>query len=237
MTDTNYRVGEFAPDILYIEEGHVRMWLLLGEQEAILVDTGFGQGELASLAGNLAGDRQLRVVLTHSDGDHTGAVDQFERVFAHPAEFDCFATRGGLPDGLEPLWEGTVLDLGPARYEVLLIPGHTPGSIALHDPARGVLVAGDSVQRGPIFMFGQGRNMTAWVASMKRLAEARRVLGEAAFAHILPAHNDLSLDGGIFADLIAGGEAMLAGELVGEESGMDRPCRLYRAPGVAFLAP
>ncbi|MDI9498988.1 MAG: MBL fold metallo-hydrolase [Bacillota bacterium] len=237
MTDTDYRVGTFAPDILFIEEGHVRMWLLLGARKAILVDTGFGRGELAPLVRRLAGDRQLRVVLTHGDGDHTGAVEQFERVAAHPAEFDYLAARGGLPRGIDPLWEGTVLDLGAARYEVLLIPGHTPGSIALHDPARGVLIAGDSVQRGPIFMFGQGRNMTAWVASMKRLAEARRELGEAAFAHILSAHHDLVLDGSIFADLIAGGEAWLAGELSGEDPGTDRPCRLYRAPGVAFFAP
>ena len=44
-----------------------------------------------------------------------------------------FMERSPLPDDHEPellpLWEGDVIDLGYWKFEVILTPGHTPGSI------------------------------------------------------------------------------------------------------------
>lgn len=45
-----------------------------------------------------------------------------------------------------PLWEGTVIDLGFWKFEVILTPGHTPGSIMLLD--RGKLTAQDPPREG-----------------------------------------------------------------------------------------
>jgi glyoxylase-like metal-dependent hydrolase (beta-lactamase superfamily II) len=36
------------------------------------------------------------------------------------------------------------VDLGDRSFEVLHVPGHTPGSIALWDPACGLLFTGDT---------------------------------------------------------------------------------------------
>ncbi|WP_067793877.1 MBL fold metallo-hydrolase [Actinomadura formosensis] len=65
------------------------------------------------------------------------------------AEFDVrrFATRPAPAIGLG---EGDVIDLGGRRLEVLHLPGHTPGSIALLDAERDALFSGDIVAARPV---------------------------------------------------------------------------------------
>ncbi len=43
------------------------------------------------------------------------------------------------------LKEGDILDLGNMKLEVLEVPGHTPGSIALFDKEHGILFSGDTL--------------------------------------------------------------------------------------------
>ncbi len=78
-----------------------------------------------------------------------------------------------------PLWEANHIDLGPWHFEVLLIPGHTPGSIALLERDHGLLIAGDTVPAA-IYLFGPGRNLPAFRCSLDKLAgyadQIRRVL-------------------------------------------------------------
>jgi glyoxylase-like metal-dependent hydrolase (beta-lactamase superfamily II) len=82
-----------------------------------------------------------------------------------------------LPDaaspvpGLRELSEGDVLDFGGGA-EILAIPGHTAGSIAIHLPRRGVLFTGDTIANvGTVMLgtFNQDRPQT--VAAFRRLAE------------------------------------------------------------------
>ena len=46
--------------------------------------------------------------------------------------------------------EGDVIDLGDRAFEVLHLPGHSPGSIGLWDPAAGTLFSGDAIYDGPL---------------------------------------------------------------------------------------
>jgi len=71
---------------------------------------------------------------------------------------------------LHELHEGDVLDFGGGA-EVLSVPGHTDGSIAIYLPRHGVLFTGDTVANVETVMLGvfnQDRAQT--VASFKRLA-------------------------------------------------------------------
>ena len=71
------------------------------------------------------------------------------------------------------LQEGT-LDVGRHEFEVLLTPGHSPGSLCLYWPRHGVLIAGDVV-----FTRGVGRtdlpggNSEELAKSLDRLSELR----------------------------------------------------------------
>lgn len=48
------------------------------------------------------------------------------------------------------LAEGDEIDLGDRAYEVLHLPGHSPGSIGLFDRSAGVLFSGDAVYDGQL---------------------------------------------------------------------------------------
>ena len=58
-----------------------------------------------------------------------------------------FDLEGWVTPGAEPtafLGEGDSVDLGDRSFEVLHVPGHTVGSIALWEPATGTLFTGDA---------------------------------------------------------------------------------------------
>jgi glyoxylase-like metal-dependent hydrolase (beta-lactamase superfamily II) len=65
--------------------------------------------------------------------------------------------------------EGDVIDLGDRAFEVLHLPGHSPGSIGLWDAASGALFSGDAVYDGPLLDELDGSDIDAYLATMDRL--------------------------------------------------------------------
>jgi glyoxylase-like metal-dependent hydrolase (beta-lactamase superfamily II) len=144
------------------------------------------------------------VVLTHYHPDHTGALPELlrlgacPRVAIHATEAPFLAAPAALPNPFrspllralaQPLWPLARLrrpcpvhvpladgDPLPGRPDarVLHLPGHTPGSIAVHLPAHGVVLAGDALERRRGRLGPPSRQFTedpaaAW-ASIQRLA-------------------------------------------------------------------
>lgn len=69
------------------------------------------------------------------------------------------------------LTEGDTLDLGDRVFEVLHLPGHSPGSIGLYDRSNRVLFSGDAVYDGPLLDDLEGSDIDAYVKTMERLRE------------------------------------------------------------------
>ena len=69
------------------------------------------------------------------------------------------------------LHDGDAIDLGDRRFEVLHLPGHSPGSIGLWDAATGVLFSGDAVYDGPLLDELDGSDIEAYVTTMHRLRD------------------------------------------------------------------
>ena len=67
--------------------------------------------------------------------------------------------------------EGDVVDLGDRRFEVLHLPGHSPGSIGLWEAATGTLFSGDALYDGPLLDEIDGADIPTYVRTMKRLRE------------------------------------------------------------------
>ncbi len=225
-----YSAKEIYSGFWDIDEGGVRSFLVVDNEEALLIDTGFGRGDLAALVHEIT-DKPVRVLNTHADGDHTGCNGSFGSIYMHPAEYDryCFG-RDVRTDCLHPVWEGDVICAGDYRFEVILIPGHTPGSIALLEKSRRFLISGDSVQTGAAFMFGQGRNLPAYRDSIKKLM-ARR--GE--FDTVHPSHGELNVPADMLDDIYEASGKLLAGELEGRDPGRQMPCKLYEYKRAKFL--
>jgi glyoxylase-like metal-dependent hydrolase (beta-lactamase superfamily II) len=65
--------------------------------------------------------------------------------------------------------DGDVIDLGDRRFEVMHLPGHSPGGIALWESASEILFSGDTVYDGPLIDDAYHSNIDDYVRSMERL--------------------------------------------------------------------
>ncbi len=67
--------------------------------------------------------------------------------------------------------EGDVIDLGDRHFEVLHLPGHSPGSIGLWERATGTLFSGDAIYDGPLLDELAESNIADYCTTMQRLIE------------------------------------------------------------------
>jgi glyoxylase-like metal-dependent hydrolase (beta-lactamase superfamily II) len=67
--------------------------------------------------------------------------------------------------------EGDTVPVGDRRFEVLHLPGHSPGSIGLWEAASGVLFSGDAVYDGPLLDELPGSDIAVYLKTMERLLE------------------------------------------------------------------
>ncbi|QHQ61567.1 hypothetical protein Ana3638_12925 [Anaerocolumna sedimenticola] len=134
---------------------------------------------------------------------------------------------------MEPIWEGDIINLGSYRFEVILLPGHTPGSIALLEREKHFLIGGDSIQTGKIYMFGNGRNFEAFRASMKKL---QGMLKD--FDTVYASHDALSVPADTVNQLYIGAGRVMEKKVIGKpgELSFDKNVKSYETDGVAFYA-
>ena len=211
-----------------IYNGHVRAFLFIGEDKALLIDSGFDDWDLSGCVRDLT-DKPVMLVNTHADRDHTGGNNQFDKVFMHPAEYAHYFEGAPANKNIFPLLEGDKIELGSRTFEVLLIPGHTPGSIALLDETNKVLISGDSISEAPIFMFGKVRNIFAYISSLKRLdAMSGR------FDTVYASHGPARLKKGQIKKLISAAESLVKGELEGVDAPNGMPAKTYLKDGAGF---
>lgn len=76
----------------------------------------------------------------------------------------------GVP-GVTALGDGDVVDLGDRQLRVLHLPGHTPGSINLHDAEAGHLFTGDVLYDGGLIDTCVGSDIEAYVGTMRAVLE------------------------------------------------------------------
>jgi glyoxylase-like metal-dependent hydrolase (beta-lactamase superfamily II) len=67
--------------------------------------------------------------------------------------------------------EGDIIDLGDRVFEVLHLPGHSPGSIGLWEAATGTLFSGDAIYDGPLLDELPESSIIEYCATMERLLE------------------------------------------------------------------
>lgn len=127
--------------------------------EAVLVDVG---GDVPFVLAEVAerGVRLKEVWLTHGHLDHAGGVaelcDALPLPVIGPHEDDLFLLENlpqitaeyGFPVSpafVPQRWlnEGDVLTVGQYRFDVLHIPGHTPGHVVFYCADAALLIAGD----------------------------------------------------------------------------------------------
>lgn len=222
-----YTVSVLFDGIWAIDQDFVRCFLIEGTERAILIDTCYADADLPGVVKSLT-NRQIIVVHTHTDSDHIGASDRFSETFMHPLDFKLLKEFYSKTLQPKPLREGEIFRLGGVELEVILLPGHTPGSIALLDRKRRILFSGDSVKDNPIYMFGPGRSLPAYLDSLRRLCSMRD-----SFDAILPSHGGIPIGKDVLYDLAEGAELLLNDKLNGVNAD-GLPCKLYTYRSASF---
>jgi hydroxyacylglutathione hydrolase len=162
---------EIISGIHWITGINCNCYLVISDKQLYLIDTGMPRNTkkiMAYISDTLhrrPTDLKM-IILTHSHADHTGNAQEIKRITGAKIaslreEADYIAGRKRLPPPtgflgvvfkllypfikVKPFKVDTLLDDGDtvAGLRVLHTPGHTPGSIALYDPARKVLFSGD----------------------------------------------------------------------------------------------
>ncbi len=82
---------------------------------------------------------------------------------------DGFSQQGTVATRLVD--EGDTIDIGNRQFEVLHLPGHSPGSIGLWEASTGTFFSGDVVYDGPLLDEIDGANIPDYIKTMERLLD------------------------------------------------------------------
>ncbi|MHA1725266.1 MAG: MBL fold metallo-hydrolase, partial [Promethearchaeota archaeon] len=186
FTEKNwYKVEPIKEDLIVIREQldeldprfhthFTNLYLLLGSEKALLIDTGAGVFPLKPIVDELIGTRELMVLNTHGHWDHVGNNSQFEKVYIHEKEARLISTPiniSNIADSektiakifkknnyllmptkhVESLKDGDMIDLGNITLEVIHAPGHSPGCIVLSSNRKELFI-GDIAHEGAVFL-------------------------------------------------------------------------------------
>ena len=149
-----------APDITMVKGGAgANAWVLEAEDGVTLIDAGTPGTAPQILACLRALGREPEslslILLTHGHPDHYGGATRLQqetgaRVLAHPGDLVGGRLRYHWVPGLVPPRVDGLLADGQrfpvhGGLHVVHTPGHTPGSVSFHLPARDVLFTGDTL--------------------------------------------------------------------------------------------
>lgn len=213
-----------------LDDGFVRGFLLTGTEKAVLIDTCASSAEAKALA-EAATALPLILVNTHGDGDHVAGNGAFEAFYMHEADYVNCNVAARCPDSrLIPLQDGDVIDAGERPLEIIAIPGHTYGSVAILDRNARVLYTGDSVQDGHIYMFGAHRQPEAFAASLEKL-----IAMEARYDCLRAAHGTPELPAAFVHTVARAWQQVCNGEIAGHAEELHgRTVMTYDADGCGF---
>ena len=211
------------------EDDSVRFFLFCGSDRAALIDSGMNTPNARQMAEELT-DLPLILINTHADPDHISGNGAFEEFYMSPAEEENYRENGGKGT-LIPVKEGDVIDLGDRPLRIIDIPGHTPGSIAILDEKYRVLISGDSVEDGNVFMFGKYRDIDLYIKSMNHLLEYDGMYDE-----VYAMHGSIPVKPDLVGKLIEGANQIKNHKVSGNELDLwGNKVVLYKFPYAGFL--
>lgn len=191
--------------------GTENMYLLEGEEKALLIDTGYGVGNLKAFVETLT-DKPIVVANTHFHPDHAAGNGEFEAVYmSKDAMLDAPSVygEGAVPFDLNALphpdyekilvEEGFRIELGGRTVEVLDVkPAHCNSSLFFLDHGHRMLFCGDEMEAAQVLMYDNSNNPSASYDVKERLlnfqSNTQRMKDLAdAYDYLLPNHNGYPL--------------------------------------------
>lgn len=145
-----YRINEWGPF------GNVKMYLLIGDDKSLLIDSGYGRLDLNNIISKIT-DKPVEVFLTHGHIDHANGCYHFKNVFMDQKDTIIYKKHSD-PTLINRYFKNLTIPqvetkevplgkykLGNREVIVLNTPGHTPGSISIIDPYSKIAFVGDFI--------------------------------------------------------------------------------------------
>lgn len=195
-----WQVHAYNPNLYILRESGCTnyekpfLYLFFGQERAMLQDTGAGETNVAEIVNRTIAEwchrnnrQSIPLVVAHSHGhdDHTAGDAQFAGkpdVTVVPLSLE--GTQKAFGIRRWPTDLGSI-DLGGRVLDVIAIPGHDPLSVAFYDRRTGILLAGDSLYPGRLYI----HDLPAFGASIQRLVDFTQ---DKLVAHILGCHIEQS---------------------------------------------
>ena len=180
MDEPYFRSEPIARDTWKIISDGDYSYLLAGDNEGMLVDTGCGCGNIREFCETLCGKPVRKVAITHDHFDHTANCCYFDLAYMSteaaktgtkpfPGPFDGIKFPNDYPK--EVVGDGYIIDLGNREVEVFEIPDHSISSVAFLDKRERILFTGDELGR---YEYKEVRSSVAQFArNMEKLAARR----------------------------------------------------------------
>lgn len=161
INETTWMIAE------YNETTSVYMYLLEGDEKAMLIDTGYGCIPLDEIVEGLT-DKPVEVYLTHGHVDHIGGTGFFSPVYMKEADKGVYRMHSGrglrnffIPEDMgqskDPREETLALtmesiELGNREVTVVPTPGHSAGSVCFYDKKNRWLFTGDTCCKADVLL-------------------------------------------------------------------------------------
>lgn len=194
-------------------EEEVISYLVVGEEEALLIDTGMGIHNIYDEI-RIITNKPIEVLNTHCHFDHIGNNYSFKKIsiFDHSwsksiskngvsnGEFNEYISPSsffnGIPKGFDHnkyfikpfevtnlLKDGDIIELKPFSFKVIHTPGHSPDSICLYEESLGWLFSGDTLYDGPIYLQLEESSVLDYKKSLEKILKLDYINS------IFPGHN------------------------------------------------
>ena len=187
--------------VFVVRDRFVNAYIFKGKKDYLMVDAGFGSGNFLSQLNKLeiAPEKITTILLTHSDGDHTGSIGLFTnpKIYMHKDEEQMINGQTAKMGPFKTKWKygpyllfnsNDTLNIDGLKIRIIHTPGHTPGSVCfvINDD---YLLTGDNlvVVDGKAVHFIDKFNMNTaqQIESLKVLPDLK------SFKYILMAHHGI----------------------------------------------
>ena len=147
---------------------------LVGRRDPILLDTGAGVPDYLPLFERYMGERgwsqPSRVVLTHRHRDHLGGVEQLRARYRGLRVAKMVYRDAGLPDDVESLRDGDVIEGDGVTLVAVHTPGHASDHLCYYLPEERAVFTGDVVLGGSTTVIpAEDGDLLDYMASLRRL--------------------------------------------------------------------